>query len=130
MVRGRSRLRGTEPAPHSEDLQHRALALLGRGHFENRANRIRDSPLFSDDLPHVVVSDLKLENDRCFADDLVHANVVWAIDQTLRDVLNQLFHQSLPALPIRPRAASALSTPARAPPVRAAWWPRRSGRWW
>src|SRR5579875_213970 len=78
-----------------EDFQHRTLALLRRRDLEERADRIGDPSLLADDLAHVFLGDLQLENNRLLPDNLSDSDLVRVFHECLGDVLDELFHRAL-----------------------------------
>src|SRR5262249_34560826 len=84
-----------------DDLEHGALTFARGRDLQQRADRVGDPPLLADDLAHVVLGDLQLEDDRSLPLDLAHLAWFRVVDRGACDVLDELLHGGLLARDFR-----------------------------
>ena len=65
-------------------------ALAGRGHLEQRPQRLRDAAVAPDDLAHVVLGDMQLDDGSLLVLDLGDLDGLRVVDERLRDVLDEI----------------------------------------
>src|SRR5438874_2498061 len=92
-----------------DDLEHGALPLARGRDLQESPYRVGDSALLADDLAHVVLRDLQLEDDRGLTLDLVHLDLLGVVDERARDVLDELLHWGLLARDYRECTGTAIA---------------------
>src|ERR1019366_2321401 len=80
-----------------KDLQGKPAIQLHSRRPKNRADGARGSTLFADHLAKIAGGHPQFQNGDLFARDLGDHNLVRDVDQSFRDIFNQLFHS--PRLP-------------------------------
>src|SRR5205814_8633448 len=101
----------------SEDLERDRLAVARSGHLQQRPERLGDAPVAADDLAHVVLGDVELDDGPALVADDLDLDRVRVVDERLGDVFDEFgcCHRApysfgaagpLPARVSRPRTVS------------------------